>query len=201
MNNLNQNLELHRKIVASFKYNPYLDFLAGIELNSLLKKDSWHELRNEKKVSVIGPTASIKDPEGYVIVADSALNYYDGKCDMIVSDLDGPIDKIMLMEKSIKVIHAHGDNISRMADIVPLLSGVILGTTQSIPVGKVRNVGGFTDGDRSIIMASIMGAETILVHGFDYANPVDEPKGLKREKMHFGKEIVDKLKGINLVYV
>ncbi len=199
--NLEQNLELHRKIVASFRYNPYLDFLSGLELNSLLVDDHWPDLPVEKEVSVIGPSTRTESPKGYVIVADSALRDYRGRCDMIVSDLDGPVERLLELKRSVKVIHAHGDNISKLRATVPFLSGWVLGTTQSIPIGRVRNIGGFTDGDRSIIMASLMGAKTVYIHGFDYDNPVDEPKETKRKKMRFGREIVNKLKDVNLVYI
>jgi len=57
-------------------------------------------------VSVVGPADPFDEPKGYVIVADSALNYYDGSCDMIVTDLDGPIGKILNHTESIKVVHA-----------------------------------------------------------------------------------------------
>lgn len=198
---MSKNVELHRKIVASFRFNPYRDFLAGIELNDLLRSNLWGRLPSEKEVSVIGPSNPSNDPEGFVIVADSALKYYDGRCDMIVSDLDGPIEKIIEKEKSIKVIHAHGDNIDKLRQYVPLLKGIVLGTTQSIPLRNVRNIGGFTDGDRSIIMGTILGAKKIYIHGFDYSAPIDDPKDVKLKKLQFGKGLIDKIKNIELVYV
>jgi len=72
--------------------------------------------------------------------------------------------------------------------------GIVLGTTQSIPLQRVRNIGGFTDGDRSVIMGVLMGAKKIYIHGFDYARPVDGPREVKLKKMEFGKEIIDSIK-------
>ena len=192
---------LHRRIVASFRFNPYRDFLAGIELSDLIRRDAWKLLPKEDTVSVIGPSDPTESPEGYVVVADSALDHYSGRVDMIVSDLDGPIQKIIDQEDSLKVIHAHGDNIQKLGEVVPRLKGTILGTTQSIPVRAVRNIGGFTDGDRSVIMASLLGAKRIFIHGFDYSNPVDGPRDVKFMKVQFAKGIIDNLKSAEVVYV
>lgn len=199
--NLTENLLLHRKIVTTFDYNPYLDFLSGLLLSTLIKNDLWEELPIQEVVSVIGPRDSTVKPEGYVIVADSALDHYEGRYDMIVSDLDGPVDKIIKNVESVKVIHAHGDNMDRLRSAVPLLKGKILGTTQSIPIKNIRNIGGFTDGDRSVLLARLMGAKRIYIHGFDYSNPVDEPKVMKVRKLQFAKEIIDKIKDVELLYV
>jgi len=194
-------VKLHRKIVASFRYNPYRDFLAGIELNDLIRENSWNKIPSEKVVSVIGPSDPSSSPDGYVIVADSALDHYTGRCDMIVTDLDGPMDKIMKEEDSIKVVHAHGDNIEKLREYVPKLRGLVLGTTQSIPFRNVRNIAGFTDGDRSVLMGTIIGAKKIFIHGFDYTSPMDEPKDEKLKKMLFGKDIIDNIKSAEVVYV
>ncbi|EQB64667.1 MAG: hypothetical protein AMDU3_IPLC00004G0245 [Thermoplasmatales archaeon I-plasma] len=192
---------LHRRIVASFRFNPYRDFLAGIELSDLIRRDAWKLLPKEDTVSVIGPSDPTESPEGYVVVADSALDHYSGRVDMIVSDLDGPIQKIIDQEDSLKVIHAHGDNIQKLGEVVPRLKGTILGTTQSIPVRAVRNIGGFTDGDRSVIMASLLGAKRIFIHGFDYSNPVDGPRDVKFMKLQFAKGIIDNVKSAEVVYL
>lgn len=152
-------------------------------------------------MSVIGPSEPPSDPKGYVIVADSALNQYNGRYDMLVSDLDGPMERILEDRKSIKVIHAHGDNLDKLRSYVPNIRGIILGTTQSIPLKRVRNIGGFTDGDRSVIMGVILGAKKIFIYGFDFLNPMDEPKEIKKKKMLIGKEVIDKVKNAEIVYV
>ncbi|MCL4447994.1 MAG: DUF115 domain-containing protein [Thermoplasmatales archaeon] len=194
-------MRLHRRIVASFRFNPYCDFLAGIELNDILRKDMWDQLPRKETVSVIGPSNPDNSPEGYVIVADSAIRYYTGRVDMIVSDLDGPIDRILQSRGTIKVIHAHGDNIQKLRELVPKMNGIVLGTTQSIALKYVRNIGGFTDGDRSVIMATLIGAKRIFIHGFNYSDPVDEPRDIKLKKMQLGREIIDNIKSAEVVYV
>jgi hypothetical protein len=45
-----------------------------------------------------------------------------------------------------------------------------MGTTQSRPFGRLHNFGGFTDGDRAVLMARHLGAPTRLL-GFDFDTP------------------------------
>lgn len=118
---------------------------------------------------------------------------------MIVTDLDGPAN-LILRGNTLKVVHAHGDNIERIVNLVPRMEGSILGTTQSIPVGSVRNIGGFTDGDRSVIMAVLMGAERVKIYGFDFENPVDEPKDKKIMKMKVAKDILNNIRDVEISF-
>ncbi len=198
-----EKLNLHRQIVSSFGFDPYLDFLSGIILAQYIKNDLWKLLPEVREANIIGPRDPPEDLDGYNIVADSALNYYQGRFQMLVTDLDGPIERIISSSKDGKyiVVHAHGDNIDKILEYVPQLQGNILGTTQSIPVRNVRNIGGFTDGDRSVLMAAILGAKEINIYGFDFENPVDEPKNIKAKKMKFAREIIEKLKNIRIQYI
>ncbi len=154
-------------------------------------------------MNVIGPFNPPHSISGFNIVADSALNFYEGDFDMVVTDLDGPLDKIILASDLKKwiVVHAHGDNIEKLEKFVPKLKGSVLGTTQSIPIGKVRNIGGFTDGDRAVIMGICMGAKSIRIYGFNFDQPLDEPKDLKLKKMSIGKEIIEKFTNIRIEYM
>ncbi len=181
-------------------FNPYRDFISGLILSSLIPEDKWSTLPQIKKANVVGPYHFNGIIEGFTIVADSALRTYTGRRDMIVTDLDGPMEIILGDKNAIKVVHAHGDNIQRIGDLVPRLKGTVLGTTQSIPHGTVRNIGGFTDGDRSIIMAKLMGAVEVEVFGFNFEDPVDEPVDRKLLKLEIAKEIIEELKNIRLTY-
>lgn len=158
---------------------------------------------SEKKVNIIGPYNPPKNLDGFNIVADSSLKYYEGDFDMVVTDLDGPIDKILLASNQKKwvVVHGHGDNMDKLESFVPKLKGNLLGTTQSIPVGKIRNIGGFTDGDRAVIMGICLGAKEIRIYGFNFEKPVDEPKELKIKKMSLGREIIEKFTNIRIEYM
>ncbi len=93
--------------------------------------------------------------------------------DIVATDLDGNIDDILLanIKGANIVIHAHGDNIDRIASLTSFFNNV-LGTTQAQPVGNVYNFGGFTDGDRAIFLAVALGASEITLAGMDFGDIV-----------------------------
>lgn len=100
--------------------------------------------------------------------------------DIVVTDLDGVIEDILTAneEGSIIVVHGHGDNISKLREVVPLFHGMVLGTTQVDPSDYegLYNFGGFTDGDRSAFLAYHYGADKIVLLGFNF-NEVGEKLG------------------------
>ena len=71
--------------------------------------------------------------------------------DIVVTDLDGNLDDILLanLRGANIVVHAHGDNLDKTVQITPFFTNV-LGTTQAQPLGNIYNFGGFTDGDISL---------------------------------------------------
>lgn len=93
--------------------------------------------------------------------------------DIVVTDLDGNIDDILLanIRGANIVIHAHGDNIDRIASLSSFFNNV-LGTTQAQPVGNLYNFGGFTDGDRAIFLSVALGACEITLAGMDFGDIV-----------------------------
>ena len=98
------------------------------------------------------------------IVADSALKplIENGiKADIVVTDLDGDeeILKTVGQSEAVFVVHAHGDNIGKLQFVENFRNCV--GTTQAKPFGKIKNFGGFTDGDRAVFLASHFGAKKI----------------------------------------
>lgn len=100
--------------------------------------------------------------------------------DLVVTDLDGFSPDVAPRGIPL-VVHAHGDNISRL----PAVSGldVCLGTAQTAPTGWVLNFGGFTDGDRAVFLASALGARDIVLCGMDLAGPVTTSSGDPRTKL------------------
>lgn len=94
---------------------------------------------------------------------------------MIVTDLDGGIEDQLncLGRGSIMFVHAHGDNITVIYRVVPVLKGPVIGTVQTEPdsEGKVFNFGGFTDGDRAAFIADHFGCSSITLLGFDLTGP------------------------------
>ena len=117
------------------------------------------------------------DLKDYVLVAadgaTTALIEQKLVPDIVATDLDGNIDDNLLanLRGANIVIHAHGDNIDRIASLSSFFNNV-LGTTQAQPVGNLYNFGGFTDGDRAIFLAVALGASEITLAGMDFGDIV-----------------------------
>lgn len=117
--------------------------------------------------------------------------------DLVVTDLDGevPTDLEANRKGAVLVVHAHGDNIPAISRFVPEIEGRVVLTTQSAPFGEVRDFGGFTDGDRAVLMAAHFGAHNIHLIGFDFDHP--RPKEgkspeIKARKLKCAKSIIDR---------
>ncbi|MCR5026296.1 MAG: DUF115 domain-containing protein [Methanobrevibacter sp.] len=119
----------------------------------------------------------IYDLTEYVLVAadgaTSAMVEERLAPDIIVTDLDGNLDDILLanLRGANVVIHAHGDNSDKIVQLTPFFTSV-LGTTQAQPVGNLYNFGGFTDGDRAMFLAVALGASEMILAGMDFGNIV-----------------------------
>ncbi|MBR4448322.1 6-hydroxymethylpterin diphosphokinase MptE-like protein [Methanobrevibacter sp.] len=117
------------------------------------------------------------DLKEYVLVAadgaTTALIEQKIAPDIVATDLDGNLDDILLADVrgANVVIHAHGDNIDKIATLTPFFTSV-LGTTQAQPVGNLYNFGGFTDGDRALFLAVALGASEITLAGMDFGDVV-----------------------------
>ena len=117
------------------------------------------------------------DLRDYVLVAadgaTTALIEQRIAPDIVATDLDGNLDDIMVanVRGANVVIHAHGDNIEKIASLTPFFTSV-LGTTQAQPIGNLYNFGGFTDGDRALFLAVALNAEEITLAGMDFGDIV-----------------------------
>jgi len=91
--------------------------------------------------------------------------------DAIFSDLDG-ITKTEINYADFLVIHAHGDNLERIAYFKEYIlnSPKIIGTTQVDPLENMVNPGGFTDGDRILyfIRSLLQPHNTLYLIGMDF---------------------------------
>ena len=156
----------YREILKDFGYSRKKDNQSCKLLNSLLQKKTQstgiRDLIENKPVFVIGAGPSLpsciailkKHKKITKIVADGATKALieNGlKPDIVVTDLDGDIISLKKAggTNTIMVVHAHGDN----SDKIHLIKNFknCIGTTQTKPIGKVNNFGGFTDGDLSLI--------------------------------------------------
>lgn len=110
---------------------------------------------------------------------------------IIVTDLDAENVEAEVdasREGAVVLVHAHGDNIPVIKDVVPRLENVV-GTTQAKPLLNVHNFGGFTDGDRAVFLADHFGAEEIDLVGFDFKDP--NVSDLKKKKLVWAERLID----------
>ncbi len=170
-----------------------------------------------REVVVVGAGPSVRrlpkvrgELEGRVVYAA------DGACeallrvgivpDVVVTDLDGRVEFLLMAveEGAVPVVHAHGDNVERLARWVPVLADAgVLGTCQvDPPCRDVVNPGGFTDGDRAVVLAARRGARRVLTVGMDFGDLTTEfsrpgegrgvfrADRIKRRKLRWGERIV-----------
>ena len=109
----------------------------------------------------------------------------------MVTDLDkNPETARELTGKGTPVaVHAHGDNLGLIRDVVPQLDARnVLGTTQAAPVDAVENFGGFTDGDRAAFLADCCGAGRLEFVGWDFED--SSVSSEKRRKLAWAERLL-----------
>jgi len=96
---------------------------------------------------------------------------------------------------TLAVVHGHGDNLDAVSTWAPRFRGRTVATTQSRPVGRLENFGGFTDGDRAVFLADHFGAARIHLVGFDFErpNPKDADATRKRRKLDWAYILLSNL--------
>ncbi len=200
------------EILKDFKYSEKMDKTAAIHLDSILKKSGIEkkiiEIVKGKTVLIIGSGPSLssaipilkKYKKIVKIAADSAVKplVENGIIpEIIVTDLDGDRNTLKKIGKtnSIFVVHAHGDNVEKL-ELVKKFKNCI-GTTQTIPVGKINNFGGFTDGDRGVFLANHFHAKKVILFGMDFGKQIgkfSETKGserkIKLKKLKKGEDLL-----------
>jgi len=203
----------YKEILKEFDFNEQEDVDSAVLLDSMLSKEN-HLLKickliQNQNVFIVGagPSLSFAIPKlkhfkkTIKIVADSAVKpLVDNgiKPDIVVTDLDGDekILKKIGKSKIIFVVHAHGDNISKLNLIENFES--CIGTTQTKPFRKVYNFGGFTDGDRAVFLANYFNAKKIILFGMDFGKRIGKfsdtkssERTLKIKKLRKGKTLLE----------
>jgi uncharacterized Rossmann fold enzyme len=135
-------------------------------------------------------------PESDLLVADGALRACLERGtipEFIVTDFDGYIsDLIWASEHGSKVIvHTHGDNLAAMYRYSSYIRPICV--TSTYPSAGTSCWGGFTDGDRALMMALSLGCKSVQLVGFDFSKIGDysgkySPR--KLEKLAWAKKIV-----------
>jgi len=203
------NINIKNDIEASYIFNKIL-----IENNNKNEVNRLKNLIYNKEVVIFGAGPSLKKSiikyndfikKKIKIAADgttSALIEFDIQPDIIVTDLDGKIiDQIYANSKgAITIIHSHGDNIDKIKNNFNRFKGKIIGTTQINPnqFSLLNNFGGFTDGDRSVLLALYFQAKYIYLIGFDFSGKIGKysfsnhkNKLIKIRKLQWCKKIID----------
>ena len=203
----------YREILKDFGYSRNKDTQSAKLLNSLLQKKTpsigIRDLIKDKPVFVIGAGPSLPSCISILkrhkkitkIVADGATKAIieNGlRPDIVVTDLDGDIKSLKKAGRTntIMVVHAHGDNSERI-NLVKYFKNCI-GTTQTRPIGKVNNFGGFTDGDRCVFLADNFQAKKIILLGMDFGTRIGkyskskvENRTTKIAKLRRGKKLLE----------
>ena len=203
----------YKKILKDFGYSRRKDSQSCKLLDSLLPKKTTivkiRDLIENKPVFVIGAGPSLpscisilkKYKKITKIVADGATKAIienNLRPDIVVTDLDGDIKSLKKAGRTntIMVVHAHGDN-SEKIHLVKNFKNCI-GTTQTKPVGKVHNFGGFTDGDRCVFLANHFKAEKIILLGMDFGTRIGKysktrviNRSIKIAKLRRGKKLLE----------
>mgnify|MGYP001375630637 CR=1 FL=1 len=201
------------EIRKEFGYSEKEDLISAKKLNLLLKrknsKKEFEDIIKGKTIFVIGAGPSLSQSLKHIkksknitkIVADGAVRALLEKNirpDILVTDLDGDIESIKKIGKTKIpiIVHAHGDNSNRL-EIVKKLSNVT-GTTQTREFGKLKNYGGFTDGDRCVFLAEYFNANKIVLIRMDFGRKIGKyskhrviNRKTKLKKLKSGKMIIE----------
>ena len=201
------------EILKEFNYDRAREIKSAKILNSFLKNklrsDILEKKIRNKTVFVIGAGPSLSASLSYLkkfkditkIVADGAtqaLLENEVVPDIIVTDLDGNMEYLKRASESgsIMIVHAHGDNIKRLPHVMSFR--YCIGTTEDRPFGKIRNFGGFTDGDRCVFLVNHFRASKIIMIGMDFGIHIGKyskvgmyKKSTKIKKMRRGKSLLE----------
>ena len=203
----------YREILKDFGYSRKKDIQSCKLLDSLLPKKTRiaeiKDLIEKKPVFVVGAGPSLpssisilkKHKKITKIVADGATKAIieNGlKPDIVVTDLDGDIKSLKKAGRTntIMVVHAHGDNSEKIHFVKNFKN--CIGTTQTKPLGKIHNFGGFTDGDRCVFLANHFKAKKIILLGMDFGTRIGKysktrviSRTIKIKKLRRGKKLLE----------
>jgi hypothetical protein len=209
---------VYSKILSDFNFSRARDEAAAMQLDSIidpLEIKLLEKLLKDKRANVYGAGPSLELVNelapGTNIAADGATTYLLKRGlqpDIIVTDLDGKIEDLLMAKNGggILVVHAHGDNLEAIRKHAGRLREVI-GTTQTRPFGKLHNFGGFTDGDRAVSLAHHFGAREIHLYGMDFHGEIGrysftKDPLVKKKKLMWAEKLIEYLieRGANISY-
>ena len=121
---------------------------------------------------------------------------------VVASDLDGPMSLILECNRkgAVVVVLAHGDNKEAVREHIKQMQGYVLGTTQRETFSNIHNFGGFTDGDRAVLLARHFQAKGIVLLGFDFQKPGryshHASQAVKKRKLGWCRKILEDVVGV-----
>ncbi len=201
-------LKLREECFLDLGIDPALDREAALEVSELAEKHGFRQnlpdLWGRGNAAIFGPAPYVvRDISGYglKIVADSGISRFlvmNSLPDVIVTDLDGPLQEILFCQRngSFLFVHVHGDNLEKVKSNMPLFGERTLFTCQSTETYDLFDFGGFTDGDRSAFIADHYRSESITIYGFRFDNPVPKPFGnqaRKLKKLRWARRFLEEL--------
>jgi hypothetical protein len=200
---------LYKEILREFDFSKEGDEASARVLESLIPRDSRvgpEELSKmvDSNVTIFGCAPDLDEAlhgrnfKGTLISAGGSTSVLtkNGICpDIMVTDLDGPVEADIECNRrgSLAVLHAHSDNVRLIQRYAGSFSGKIVVSTQSKPIGDMINFGGFTDGDRAVMLARALGAKRLTLVGFDFEHPTfkaGSDSRVKRKKLAWAKKLI-----------
>lgn len=165
---------LQEEINFQFGFSQPREKVASRLISRLYKpKGNLSNIISDSVVTIVGAGITEREvvPDGIVIAADGAVSACLERNiipDIIVTDLDGNLPEMVWANKegSKVVIHGHGDNLSRLFEFSTEIQAISLTTTY--PSIETDCWGGFTDGDRSLMMSLNVGAKFVNLIGFNF---------------------------------
>ncbi len=200
--------KLRDECFSDLGINPTRDEAVTSEISSILEHNGFRqhlpEFPKQESTMIFGPASyalSNVFSKGLKIVADSGISRYLrvlGIPDIIVTDLDGPVDDLLFCQKkgTYLFVHIHGDNSKRVKEAIPSLGENTVFTCQTRETHNFFDFGGFTDGDRAAFLGNYYGAESITLYGFKFDNPVPKLNGnqaLKLKKLGWAWRFIKQL--------
>ena len=188
-------MRIYEEILRDFGFSKEEDEKAAVIMHELgkgkLLDSSVLNFLRGRKVAVVGGAYEGEDiEEDTILTAGKAVKLVDTSVygpSIHVTDMEEDDNLLIELERKgcILVLHAHGDNIDRIKSVIPKI-GRFIGTTQSEPFDKIYNFGGFTDGDRAVLLAKYFGAK-VKLYGFDFERAANE---IKRKKLKWARKIL-----------
>ncbi|MEM1872986.1 MAG: hypothetical protein QXF57_00125, partial [Acidilobaceae archaeon] len=91
-------------------------------------------------------------------------------------DVDSKLLPVLLESPRVLLAHVHGDNFSKLEEVLErggsLRRPGLVVTSQVETCGCSMPLGGYTDGDRAVLVAMLLGAREVVIAGYSFSSAV-----------------------------